>query len=345
MGFAVEGRYVWDFWTVRDGATTHLYYLNAPRNLPHPDDRHRNAVIGHATSRDLKSWTDHGQCLGPSAKPAWDDGTTWTGSTVRRPDGRWMMFYTGTTYRGGINLQRIGAAVSDDLHNWVKLQQNPILTTEQRWYELYDFEATGTRPWHDEAWRDPWVYPDPSGNGWRMLFTARENLGPDKGRGVIAQAWSADLETWTAEEPFFRIGHFGEMEVPQLFEIDGWWYCLFCNAARNQDASYIPPNGQPRHSGTHYLRSRVPSGPFEMNEHAFFAGDPEGRLYAGRMVMGNDGKPRFMAFLNELPGGGFGGTLSDAMPMWRTPDGRLRVDARAYGLELSADDLATLPKL
>ena len=344
MGFAVEGRFVWDFWTIRDGGTTHLFYLNAPRSLPHPDDRHANAVIGHATSRDLKTWTDLGQCLGPSPKPAWDDATTWTGSTIKRPDGRWMMFYTGTTRKGGINLQRIGAAVSDDLHHWTKLPGNPLLTTDARWYETYDFDATGERPWHDEAWRDPWVYPDPTGDGWRMLLTAREKSGPGKGRGVIAQASSPDLMTWTAEPPLFRIGHFGEMEVPQLFEIDGWWYCLFCNWSRNQNPKYAPPDGLARQSGTHYLRARSPAGPFEMNEHAFFAGDPDFRLYAGRMVPGHDGKPKFMAFVCTLPDGAFGGVLTDPMPLWRTPDGRLRVDARAYGIPLDADGLASKPQ-
>ena len=343
MSFVVEGRYVWDFWTVRNGDTTHLYYLNASRELPHPDDRHTSAVIGHATSRDLVTWTDHGQCLGPSAAPAWDDGTTWTGCTLRRPDGQWMMFYTGTTSTGGINLQRIGAALSSDLHQWTKLPGNPLLTTDTRWYETYDFNATGERPWHDEAWRDPWVYPDPAGQGWRMLLTARETSGPDRGRGVIAQASSPDLITWTAEAPFFRNGHFGEMEVPQLFEIDGWWYCLFSNAARNQAACYRPVSDQSRMSGTHYLRSRSPRGPFEMCVERFFAGDPAWRLYAGRMVLGYDGKPKLMAFLNTLPDGRFGGTLTDAMPMWRTPDGRLRADARAHGINLSKDDIATMP--
>ena len=344
MSFAVEGRYLWDFWTVRDDATTHMFYLNAPRDIPHPDERHGLAVIGHATSADLRNWTDHGVCLGPSPKPAWDDGTTWTGSTIKRPDGQWMMFYTGTTRQGGINLQRIGAALSSDLHNWEKLPQNPVLTTDPRWYEVYDFAAKDERPWHDEAWRDPWVYPDPAGKGWRMLFTAREKAGPDKGRGVIAQATSPDLLNWTAGEPFFRIGHFGEMEVPQLFQIGAWWYCLFCNGAKNQAASYQPFGGAYRHSGTHYLRARSPNGPFEMCEDRFLAGDPAWRLYAGRMVPGEGGRLYLMSFLNELPdGGGFGGTISDPMRLWQLPDGRLRTDTRAYGIPVPPEDLAHMP--
>ena len=344
MAFALTDRYIWDFWTVRDGAVTHLYYLNAARTIAHPDDRHVNAILGHATSRDLVHWTDHGPTVLPSPTPAWDDGTTWTGCTLKRPDGHWMMFYTGTRREERSKIQRIGAALSSDLHTWTKLPSNPLLMVDTRWYERYDVAATGTRPWHDEAWRDPWVYPDPAGKGWRMLFTARENHGDPLGRGVIAQASSPDLMTWTVEAPFYSCGKFGEMEVPQIFEIDGWWYCLFCNAARNQAPTYIPGNGQPRMSGTHYLCARSPQGPFHMIEDRFVAGDPDWRLYAGRMLTGNDGRPMFMAFVNRTAGGAFGGTLTDPMPMWRLPDGRLRIDARAYGIPLDADGLAHLPK-
>ena len=344
MAFALAGRYIWDFWTVRDGATTHLFYLNAPKTMAHPDDRHTSAIIGHATSTDLVNWTDLGTTVRPSPAPAWDDGTTWTGCTLKRPDGQWMLFYTGTRAEERSKIQRIGAALSSDLHTWTKVPGNPLLTLDKRWYEGYDLNATGDRPWHDESWRDPWVYPDPSGQGWRMLFTARENHGPALGRGVIGQAASPDLMTWTAEAPFYSCGKFGEMEVPQLFELDGWWYCLFCNAARNQAPSYVPVNGQPRMSGTHYLSSRHPGGPFLMPEDRFLAGDAAFHLYAGRMVPGNDGRPRFMAFVNSTAGGQFGGTLTDPMPMWRLPDGRLRVDARAYGLPVEPDDLAYAPK-
>ena len=340
MTFALHDRYIWDFWTVRDGATTHLFYLTAPKAIPHPDDRHGHAIVGHATSADLLHWKNLGTTLLPSSEPAFDDGTTWTGSTIKRPDGRWMMFYTGTRRSENPRVQRIGAAVSDDLHHWEKLSENPLLVTDPRWYETYDFNATGEQPWHDEAWRDPWVYADPSGIGWRMLFTARSRSGPAKGRGVIAQAWSPDLVKWTAEKPFFEIGYYGEMEVPQLFEFNGWWYCLFCNGARFQDPAYAATGKSGGLSGTHYLRAKKPEGPFELAEHRFFAGDPACRLYAGRMVPGQDGQPKFMAFINAGKDGKFVGALSDPMDLWTTREGFLRVDARAYGIPLAEDAVA-----
>ena len=29
-----------------------------------------------------------------------------------------------------------------------------------------------------DTWRDPWVFPDPAGDGWHMLITARAAAGP-----------------------------------------------------------------------------------------------------------------------------------------------------------------------
>lgn len=345
MGFLLPDRYVWDFWTVRDGATTHLFYLNAPRDIPHPDDRHLKASVGHATSTDLVHWKNLGPTIGPSPGPAWDDSTTWTGCTIKRPDGRWMMFYTGTSKGEKSKVQRIGAALSDDLHHWEKLPENPLLVCDPTWYEKYDLTTSGHRPHWDEAWRDPWVYADPhgpanGGKGWRMLFTARAKSGAERGRGVIAQATSPDLVTWTAGPPLTNFGYYAEMEVPQLFQLDGWWFCLFCNGARNQEAAYAATGKSGGNSGTHYLRSKSPDGPFELVEHRFFAGDPNWRLYAGRMVPGNDGKPRFMAFINNDGKGRFVGGLTDPMPMWVTPEGLLRVDARAYGIPPREDAMA-----
>ncbi len=326
MPLILPDRYLWDFWTVRDGPLTHLFYLNAPRTIAHPDDRHVNAVIGRATSLNLVDWLDYGITVRPSLEPAWDDGTTWTGCTLKRPDGQWMMIYTGTRKSEKFKIQRIGAALSTDLVTWTKLDSNPLLVTDPRWYETYDPEA-----WHDEAWRDPWVYANPSGPGWRMLFTAREKTGHAKGRGTIGRASSPDLVNWTAEPPLCSLGDYGEMEVPQLFEIGGWWYCLFCNAARNRRANYT---GAGAVTGTHYLRSRSPDGPFERVEDTFVAGDPIGHLYAGRVVETNTGGKAFMAFQNIGADGRFIGGLSDPMPIWTTSEGLLRIDARKYRIPL-----------
>ena len=328
MGLDVHGQYVWDFWLAHDGSEHHIFCLSAPRTAEHADLRHPHARICHATSRDLMNWTWHGVAIGPSEVPAWDDGVTWTGSVVKRPDGQWMTFYTGCRLSEDRKIQRIGAAVSPDLYNWKKLP-GPLLELYGEAYESYDASR-----WHDQAFRDPWVYPCPDGNGWRMLFTARDPRQTAKGAGLIGQATSPDLLNWALGEPLARVGHYGEMEVPQLFHLDGWWYCLFSNSSRHREPAYLATGGAGKATGTHYLRSRSPHGPFELAEEVFFAGDDAGHLYGGRVVDMQKGRLAFMAFLNHNAAGDFIGTISDPMPIWATPEGYLRIDGRKYGVAL-----------
>lgn len=77
--------WVWDFWLADEGRSYHLYFLQAPRHIGHPDERHHNVSIG---------------------------------------------------------------------------QSDP------RWYEQLQDAL-----WPGEAWRDPWVFADPGGDGWHMLVT------------------------------------------------------------------------------------------------------------------------------------------------------------------------------
>ena len=122
------------------------------------------------------------------------------------------------------------------------------------------------------------------------------------------------------------------MEVPQLFELDGWWYCLFSNSSRHREPSYMANGKAGMATGTHYIRSRSPSGPFELVEEEFFAGDDTGHFYGGRVIEMGDGSLAFMAFLNHDTAGNFIGAISDPMPIWTTAQGYLRIDGRKYGL-------------
>jgi beta-fructofuranosidase len=327
MALELKDRWTWDFWTAKDGDTYHLFFLNAPRSLPAPVDRHVNARVGHATSKDLVNWTEHAEAIGPSPPPAYDDDATWTGCTIKRPDGKWMMFYTGCTRAEDWKIQRICAAVSDDLHTWTKLPENPLFGADARYYDTLDFAK-----WHDEAWRDPWVFQIPGDPRWHMTITARGKEGPLRGRGAIAHAVSQDLVNWTVKPPVHVSDRYGQMEVTQVFELEGRWYCLFCVAPTEMEPAYLSTGKSGRAMGTHYLMGDGPLGPWRVVEDRFMAGDPVGRLYAGRMVVAPDGKPVFLAFLHDMPDGSFSGTLSDPMPMLTLPDGRLRVDATRYGI-------------
>jgi hypothetical protein len=95
--------WTWDFWLAHDGRAYHLYFLKAPRYIGHPDQRHWNASIGHATSPDLADWTVVCDAIKPSDGPAFDDIATWTGSVVRGRDGTWFVFYTGVGLGAGLS--------------------------------------------------------------------------------------------------------------------------------------------------------------------------------------------------------------------------------------------------
>jgi beta-fructofuranosidase len=316
----LRDKWVWDFWFAYDGGDYHVFYLQAPRALGDPGARHRNATIGHAVSTDLRTWTLLPDALGPGATGQWDDLATWTGSIIER-NGVWWMFYTGISTVDDGRIQRIGLATSTDLIHWTKEDANPLLRADPRWYERYDPEV-----WHEEAWRDPWVFHNPATDDYRMFICARANRGPGNGRGVVGHARSDDLRSWEALAPVTRAGEFGHLEVPQLVEIDEIWYLVFSVYEwAHADARL---QRTPAVAGTHYMTADDPLGPFTTLTDEFLAGDRHGSRYAGKLLRDPDGRLVYMAFSQYPDGHGtdFRGDLSDPMPVRVRDDGRLVID-------------------
>ena len=56
MGLLLPDAWTWDFWVADDGDRYHLFFLQAPNTLAHPDLRHHAASVGHAVSEDLHGW-------------------------------------------------------------------------------------------------------------------------------------------------------------------------------------------------------------------------------------------------------------------------------------------------
>lgn len=310
-------RWLWDFWFATDGDDHHVFYLQAPRSLGDPEARHHNATIGHAVSRDLRSWTVLPDALGPGEPGSWDDLATWTGSVVRH-DGRWWLFYTGGSVREEGAVQRIGIATSTDLLTWVKDDANPVLSADPRWYELYDQSA-----WHEEAWRDPWVFADPSTGSFHMFVCARARSGPADARGVIGHACSSDLRRWEAAAPVSEPGEFGHLEVPQVLEIDGVWYLLF--SVYEWAHASARTRRTPAVAGTHYMVADDPLGPYRLATDEFLVGDPRGARYAGKIIE-DRGRLVFLAF-SQLPGQEpFRGELTDPIPVHVDAQGLLHLE-------------------
>jgi beta-fructofuranosidase len=320
MALRLPDNWLWDFWLIQDGPDYHLFYLQAPRSLGKPELRHWSVSIGHAVSQNLRNWQVLPDALHPSPADTWDDYTTWTGSIIRH-DGLWFLFYTGGCRAERGLIQRIGLATSTDLIRWQKHTANPLISADPRWYELLDLNL-----WHDQAWRDPWVFQHPDTGDFHAFVTARANHGPADGRGVIAHARSSDLVNWEVLPPVTEPGDFGHLEVPQLVEIQGRYYLLFSAVASVHSALRCQRTGLEPVTGTHYLMADHLLGPFRFSTDEFLVGDRSGSLYAGKLVSSPDGRWVFLAWRMFAPDGSFVGELSDPLPVRVDDTGNLSVD-------------------
>ncbi|ROU03382.1 levansucrase [Histidinibacterium lentulum] len=322
MVLALEHDWIWDSWYVRDRDLWHGFFLKAPKSLGDPHLRHFNVSYGHATSHDLVTWEHLGTTFQPVEGPAWDDYTTWTGSIVKGPDGLWHLFYTGARKSEEGLYQRIGHATSENLHDWTRVGDGLCLDLVGPTAEHYEADHA-TSVWHDRAMRDPWVMKDPEGEGWLMFFTARApGIAEANAGGAIGFATSPDLFEWTLQPPVFT-GGYGQLEVPQVFQAGGKWFCLFCTAAEHFSKEQAEATEGGPVTGNHYLMADSPRGPWRIAP-GFLDGALPCRRYAGRIVQTDDGMV-IMGFADHPDGTTFVGHVMDPEPVELTGDGLLRV--------------------
>jgi beta-fructofuranosidase len=306
--FSLKDSWVWDFWLADDGSSFHMYYLHAPKSLGDPALRHRNARIGHATSEDLSNWVSHGVVLQPEDPEAFDATSTWTGSVVQGPDGIWRMFYTGARFYETHNIEAIGVATSPDLHTWTK-HPATVIEADRRWYEKY-----GDSIWPEEAWRDPWVFVDPDGEGWHMLITARANTGDIDNRGVIGHAVSPDLDTWEVRPPLSQPGAgFGHLEVPQTVAMGDRTVLLFSCGVDTLAVRKAEGFG----GGGIWSLETDAGGPYDVASAVVVTTAP---LYSGRLIQNRAGQWMLIACHDATSDGSFDGVISDPLPVHWDPE-------------------------
>jgi beta-fructofuranosidase len=238
------------------------------------------------------------------------------------------MFYTAISTAGHhIFDQRIGAAVSDDLHTWERVGEKPTLVVDGRWYKTLHLDpppelagVAGPDPATvSETWRDPLVFADPDGDGWHMLVTARAAGAARRDDGVIAHARSEDLLTWEVGEPLSHPGAgFGQLEVLQNTVVDGRPVLVFtCHPVE------MTP-GRRAASGdccTWSVPSPGPLGPWDIASARPFTADPE--LFAAPLVRRRDGTSVLLGFRNLEPRGEDGFAIYEPIPVTVDADGYL----------------------
>ncbi len=300
----LDDHWAWDFWLADDDERYHLFFLKAPTSIGDPDQRHWNVRVGHAVSGDLREWEVVADAFGPSEEPAFDDYTTWTGSVVRADDGTWCMFYTEASRAERGLKQRVGLAASADLHAWRKHGRDALVEGDPRWYE-----QLGGGQWHDEAWRDPWVFRDPGGDGWHMLVTARARAGDDDQRGVIGHARSRDLLAWEVLPPLSAPGAgFGHLEVLQIEVVDGRATLLFSCLGTQLSAARRAAGER---GGVWLVEPEGLLGPYDP---ATARRITDESLYSGRLVRDRSGAWVLLAFHHDDEDARFVGHVSDPIP-------------------------------
>ncbi len=329
MTLSLPDKWIWDSWYAHDGERWHAYFLQANKSIGDAELRHFNVSQGHAVSDDLVTWEHLGTCFEPASHVAWDDYTTWTGSVVRDDTGLWHLFYTGSTQAEEGMYQRIGHATSSDAHSWKRVGDGLCLDLEGSMADHYEAEWIKGF-WHDRAMRDPWVMRDPDGDGWLMYFTARApGIGEANAGGAIGFATSQDLEQWSLQPPVF-VGGYGQLEVPQVFEHGGRWYCLFCTHADHFSADQATATPGGAKSGSHYLMADNPRGPWRIAP-GFLDGDRPARRYAARILNIDQG----LVMMGFADGGRehFQGFVMDPAPVDVDREGHLVMRQAAQAAE------------
>ncbi|MCO6185276.1 glycosyl hydrolase [Rhizobium sp. L1K21] len=192
----------------------HLFHLV----LPNHD------FIAHAVSEDGMSWRRVKNALFVGDPGEWDDDMLWTMHVTPDPDrpGEWRMFYTGLARSEFGRIQRVGLARSRDLYRWERCNHGkyPLEISG----DLYETGIDEGRHW--VSFRDPFFFHDAESGERLLLSAARVKEGPIIRRGCVGLAREVETDRFEFEAPLHHPFIYDDVEVPNLFKLDGRYYLL-----------------------------------------------------------------------------------------------------------------------
>jgi hypothetical protein len=186
-----KGMVTWDYWFAVDEEKEeyHAFYLQFPKSMADDKEkrelRHKHQAVGHAISKDLKTWRTVKDALRPIPGTFNDIGIA-TASVVKRvEDGKWIMLFTSKGSNGG----GMAPAISDDLINWEKMPQH-----------LFPFSRKFKAEWQGKMYEgqilaDPYVHPEKMNGYYWMSINSRmlRDDYPEDKKGGIAMFKSVSV--------------------------------------------------------------------------------------------------------------------------------------------------------
>ncbi len=220
--FAPTDHYVKDHTVLKVGDRYHLIYTMGTDSLGRGRMPGNEISFGHATSPDLRHWTEEPPLLAGERAP-WEERNRWAPHLLPRAEGGFRLYYTGvdryiaqaigiaTAPPGAL---RSGTGPGPSADPFVPLADNPIFRPDTAWAR-----------WEAGTWsncRDPFVFAHESAHWLLVTATTRDR------RGAIGLAHSTDGGGRFVDAGLLVIGEAGEaLESPQLHRLDGRWFLLF----------------------------------------------------------------------------------------------------------------------
>ncbi len=221
MALAIENRYIWDFWYIRERDGFSVFFLNCDRKYHRNDQQHHHSVVGRAKTLDFVDFFDVEPDVFHATEDSWDNTSIWTGDTVDIAGERYLFYPSRDRRERDGTVQHIGVAKAVGS----SFQRLNIKISATKGFYL---EHSDPRERSIQCWRDPFVFF--LEDRLYILVAAKRDRSPIDHRGCIAL-----LETDSQLSDFRHIKvlldtDFSEVELPQIYRTEKGSLRVFFNA-------------------------------------------------------------------------------------------------------------------